>query len=363
MDANLARPGVRIDRRNAVAIITLDRPKALNALDGAMREAIASALPVLARDPLIYAIVFKSASERAFCAGGDVRKIIEVYRSDKDAGRELFADEYRLNWALECFSCPSISLMDGIVMGSGAGLTAFNTHRVAGENYRFGMPETAIGLFPDVGVAHVMAHLPSEIGLYLGLTGRVIGRADAFALGLVTHCIPASEFSKIEERLGEAWPVDQELDALHVDPGPGELMGRAETISACFGGGTVPEIMDRLAGVTGAQAQWAAAVADDLAQRSPLSLAVSLRHIREARGSTIEATLIRDYRLACRFLEGHDFAEGVRAMLVDKDKSPKWQPATLQDVDPALVETYFSQPLCRDLDLATREQIQAASRS
>ena len=263
-----------------------------------------------------------------------------------------------MNWALECFSKPSVSLIDGALMGSGVGLTAFNTHRVAGEKYLFAMPETAIGLFPDVGAAHVLARLPHEMGLYLGLTGRTIGRADAFALGLVTHCFSAALFDNVIEQLSEAWPIDHLLDERHVDPGESELMRHALTISNCFSAATPTAIMERLAAVTGSEAEWAAGVRKDLRQRAPLSLEVSIRHIRQARTEDLRETLVRDYRLACRFLEDKDFAEGVRALLIDKDKSPNWRPATLAEVDPAGVDAYFA-PLDEELQLPTREELQA----
>lgn len=359
LGANPAASNVQIERKNALAVISLDRAKALNAMNGEMRAAIADALPGWARDPIVYAMVLKSSNERAFCAGGDVREIIETYRRDPDEARRFFAGEYTLDWALECFSKPAVALMNGVVMGSGVGLTAFLTHRVAGENYKFAMPETAIGLFPDVGAAHVLARLPNEIGLYLGLTGRTIGREDAFALGLVTHCIPASRFEEICTALTDAWPVDAVLDDRHVDPGESELLGHSLTISSCFSAPTVPEILSRLADVKGSEAEWARSVRNDLLQRSPTSLAVTLRHIRQSRSNDIRETLIQDYRLATRFLDAHDFAEGVRAMLIDKDKAPNWSPKGF-DIDPAEIDRYFAAPDDGDLDLQTREAAQSS---
>lgn len=360
IDPKLSAAGVKINKKNALGLITLDRPAALNALDDDMRAAIATALPQFNDDPVIYAVVFHSSGPKAFCAGGDVRKILAAYAKNKDEGRRIFADEYRLNWALECFSRPTASLIDGFVMGSGVGLSAFNTHRVAGEKYRFAMPETSIGLFPDVGAAHVLGRLPDEIGLYLGLTGRIIGRADAYALGLVTHCLPASRFEEVIEGLADAWPIDHLLDDRHEDPGVSELLNRSGVIARCFSAETLPEILERLDGVSGREAEWAAGVRTELLSRSPISLAVTLRHIRMARSCDIRETLNRDYRLVCRFLEGHDFAEGVRAMLVDKDKAPRWQPAAVAELDERELDRYFSPLAEGELGLLSRETMQAS---
>ncbi|MDX2258902.1 MAG: enoyl-CoA hydratase/isomerase family protein [Hyphomicrobiaceae bacterium] len=335
-------PAVRIAVDGAAAKFTLDRPRALNALDVAMRTAMSAALPAFTRDPEVYALIITSASDRAFCAGGDVRELVALYRNDPAAARRALADEYALDWQLECFAKPSVALIDGVVMGSGVGLTAYNTHRVAGERYSFAMPETMLGLFPDVGVAHVLAGLPDHLGVYLGLTGHAIGRADAYALGLVTHCSAAARFGEIIAALEEAWPVDPVLDERHEAPGPPPLDAHRATIAKVFSAPTVGEILSRLRTVSGRDADWARRVEADLRAAAPLSLAVTLRHIREAASLDLRSVLARDYRLACRFLEGHDFAEGVRALLIDKDKAPRWQPSRIEDVTEAMVEACFA---------------------
>ena len=176
----------------AAGIVTLNRPRALNALTAAMRAQIAAAFAAWTRDPQVYAAVIVSATDRAFCAGGDVREMVELGKSRPEEARRSIAAEYALNWQLDCFTKPTVSLIDGMVMGSGVGITLYGTHRVAGERYRFAMPETGIGLFPDDGVSWAFARMPDEIGMYLALTGRAIGRADAYRLGLVTHCAAGS---------------------------------------------------------------------------------------------------------------------------------------------------------------------------
>lgn len=358
---DVASGDIAIDRNGAMARIVFKRVRALNALTTAMRAEIANALPAMARDASLYALVLRSESPRAFSAGGDVRELVQWNASDAARARAAFADEYRLNWALDCFSKPTISLIDGMVMGSGVGISIYNTHRVAGEGYQFAMPETAIGLFPDVGAAFHLARLGGEIGTYLGLTGRSIGRADAYHLGLATHCIAAERFDEIEAALGDAQTVDDLLDGLHREPGQGSLAKHAGVIAACFSAPDVETIMARLTAWQGHDRDFALGIAHDLAKRSPVSLKITLRHLRAAAGLDLKGVLEMDYRLAWRSLDGHDFAEGVRAALIDKDNRPVWRPARIEDVSDAMVDAYFA-PLGpgEDLVLASREAMQAS---
>jgi enoyl-CoA hydratase len=346
--------------RGSLAIITLNRPRALNALTTAMRRTLAESYPQFARDPQIYAVCIQSAADKVFSAGGDVRELTRWGKDDRAAARAAFAEEYALNWLHECFSKPTISLIDGPVMGSGVGITLYGTHRVAGANYRFAMPEVGIGFFPDVGTAHKLAELPGEVGMYLALTGRSIGPGDAYALGLLTHCIPGAHYQDIRNALSDTWPVDPLLDDLHQDPGLGELKPFAEAIQRCFGAPTVEQIVQRLSAVDGPARVWAQSVMADMQAASPTSLKVTHRHMRDSKARDLRQTLQIDYRLACRFLDGREFYEGVRAALIDKDRKPSWQPARLEDVSPAMVEDYFAPLGSDELVLPTRKEMQAA---
>lgn len=350
---------IAVVRQGAMAAIELRRVRALNALTTAMRAEIAKAVASFSRDANLYIVVLRSTSPKAFSAGGDVRELVAWSKEDPERAKAAFAEEYRLNWLLDCFSKPVVSLIDGIVMGSGVGISLYNTHRVAGPGYRFAMPETAIGLFPDVGVAHALARLPHEIGTYLGLTGRTIGRADAYALGLATHCIASERFAEIETLLADAQPVDRVLDERHQDPGPGELHPFRALIAECFAGDSVEAISERLARATTGGHEFAAGILADLAKRSPTSLKITLRHLREARQKDLRQVLEADYRLACRCVDGHDFAEGVRAALIDKDNLPVWWPARISDVTGSMVAAHFA-PLApaAELGLPTREEMQ-----
>lgn len=351
---------LKVGVEGSLALVTLQRPRALNALTSQMRQAFSEHLWAFARDPQVYAVAVESASPRAFSSGSDVREVLSLARSDLAHGNKTFADEYALNWQCECFSKPTVSLIDGMVMGGGVGISLYGTHRVAGEKYAFAMPETMIGLFPDVGVCHVLARLPDHVGMYLGLTGRSIGRADALRLGLITHCIDAARFGEIKAALADTWPVDTVLDERDQDPGAGDLDPYRETIAACFSAPAVEEIVARLLAVEGEPRDWARAVASDLAKRSPLSLKITHRHIRESAARDLRQTLQIDYRLAVRLLEAKgDFYEGVRAALIDKDGAPKWQPATLEDVSDAILDDYFAPLPEAELVLPTREEMQA----
>lgn len=354
-DKGRAETGIRIEREGALVEFVLDRPRALNALNFEMRAAVASALAPLLTDAGVYALCMRSATGRAFCVGGDVRELVAWARDDVGRAKHAFAEEYRLNWVLECFRKPAVALIDGMVIGSGVGLTAFLTHRVAGENYRFSMPETAIGLFPDVGAAHVLARLPDSIGMYLGLTGGSIGRADAFALGLVTHCIPREHFDDITSALADAWPIDDLLDARHTDPGPRDLIRRRRFIGRCFSAPSVEEILERLEKADGPDGDWAGPVASKLRTCSPTSLKITHRHLQLARSTDLRETLIRDNRLAAACLDNKDFHEGVRALLIDKDNKPAWSPASLAEVSDERVDAYFQPPASGDLDLPMRD--------
>ena len=346
-------------------MITLERPAAGNALDAAMTKSLAAAVPRIARDTNAYAIVLRARGTGAFCAGGDVREMARLAATEPDAARAALAQEYQLVWLLECFSKPVISLVNGAVMGAGAGITLVNTHRVAGERYAFAMPEVRLGFFPDDGVAAFLGRMPDHIGLYLGLTGRTIGRDDAFALGLVTHCIAASHFAEIENGLADADPVDPLLDRLHETAGPGELAAARPLIADCFGGKTVEEIVARLSRYRdqppNAEAgAWAVGVLDDLARACPSALKVALRHIRDAWAMDLRHTLMLDYRVGRRLIGTHDFREGVRALIVDKDRTPLWRPQSLADVSASMVDGLFHPDPGGELILPTREEMQAA---
>jgi enoyl-CoA hydratase len=344
---------VKLSVEGALGVITLDRPKALNALDNAMCLAIDDALVTWAKDDTVAAVVIRSSSGRAFCAGGDVRMVREHGlarrrgESKVDPTNDFFRDEYRMNRRIKTFPKPFVALMDGITMGGGVGLSIHGSHRVATETSLWAMPETAIGLFPDVGTSYALPRLPGEFGTYLALTGARLGPADLKALGIATAIAPGMALPNLIQALIDG------LDATTQNPGEtvsaiidrhainGEtaaLIHHRATIDRCFKFDAVETIMDALRAEPG---DFAAETRAILSAMSPTSLKVTLREMRRGRDLDFDACLRMEYALARSMLEGHDFYEGVRAQLVDKDKKPFWRPASLDLVDEDMVDGYF----------------------
>ncbi len=354
--------GVPLDmsRRGAAAIATFARKDRRNAITPAMQQALLAWYPSLARDPGVYAVILRSTLDGVFSVGGDVREILDLAATDVTKARTALAEELRLYWLAECFSKPTVSLIDGVVMGSGVGVTFYGTHRIAGENYSFRMPETAIGYVPDCGLSFAFSRMPHAIGLYLGLTGAAVGPADALALGLVTHCIPRTDFPAIEAALADADPVDPVLDQRHRDPGPSTLLADAPRIARYFSGPRLAAILAHLERPETEDRAWAAETLATLRGHSPLALCMTDRAIRNAADLDIRQTLIQDYRLAHRLVVSADFREGVRARLIDKDQKPRWRHAMVEDVPADDVEAFFA-PLGPDeMALPSRTEMQAA---
>jgi len=240
-------------------------------------------------------------------------------------------------------------------MGGGLGISLYGTHRIAGANLLAAMPETGIGLFPDIGAGFFLPRFPGETGLYLGLTGRSFGRADAFYLGITTHCIDAGEYDTIRDAMIEGDPIDAVLDGLHRHPGDGEIAALRPAIDRIFAAESVDAILSRLDAETGSHAEWAGETAAIIRQRAPLSLKVTFRHIREGRkAASLKEALKTEFRLTSRLLTRPDLREGVRAALIDKDRSPKWRPASLAEVTDDMVAACFAPLGADELELRDR---------
>ena len=334
------------------ALVRLNRPKALNAVTLEMIHALEALYHACAKNPHIYGVVME-AEGKAFSAGGDIRTIRELIQSDLAQADRYYAEEYQHNWSLQCFRKPHVALMNGVTMGGGVGISIFGTHRVAGEAMAFAMPETGIGFFPDIGGSWFLPRMPGMLGMYLGLTGHICRRADAYYAGAVTHCIPAAQFETVKAAMIGGEPVDPILDGLHGHPGESHLEQHREPIDRIFSAPSLEEILRRLENEQGAWHEWARQTLAALAKKSPLSLKVAFEQLRRGKSyKTLKEALIVEYRLATRLIRLPDFPEGIRAVIVDKDQSPKWQPASLSEVSDAYVQSLF-EPLSQgDLTLA-----------
>ncbi len=336
---------VLVSIENGVGRLSLNRPGALNALNLSMCEAMLAAVTAWRDDPSIRALLVDHAEGRGFCAGGDIRMLAESGAADGVAARRFFFTEYRLNAALMAFGKPVIALMDGVVMGGGVGLALPATVRVATERTTFAMPETGIGLFPDVGGGWHLPRLPGKTGLWLALTGARLKAADCLALGLATHVVASEKIAELKAAIlaGDGSAADRLAAPVSSAP---LAVHRAE-IDRLFSGSSVEAIFADLAadGSEFAKAQLAV-----LETKSPQTLKVAYRQLSLGADATSFTENMRmEYRIAARVVARHDFLEGVRAVIVDKDNAPKWSPARLEAVSEALLDEIFA-PLPSEQD-------------
>jgi len=339
----------KIDR---CGLITLNRVKALNALSYDMIAALTPQYVAWDQDLDIYSIVMRSSDPRGFSAGGDIRAIYDCWkRGEIDTILRLYGTEYQHNWALEKFTKPNIALIDGVVMGGGVGICLYGTHRVVGANLKLAMPEVGIGFFPDVGASYFLPRMPGQCGMYLALTGRAIGQADALYLGCATHCIGADKFDAITQALCEAQTVDELLNPMHEDPGESELQQIQPMLDRIFSADSLEAIVEGLLSETGEMADWCRACADEIAKKSPISLKVAFRQVREGAQMDLEQALRLDYRIARRFMTQDQLFEGIRAAIIDKDQTPHWAPEAIEDVSAEMVDAYFAPLEDGELDL------------
>lgn len=327
--------------KGGVGEIVLNRPKALNALDNTMIRDLYSTLVDWQADDSVHTVLVRSASPKAFCAGGDIRAVrAAVLEGDDDAVYRYFSDEYRLNQLVADYPKPYVALIDGVNMGGGLGISVHGSHRVVTENAVFAMPETAIGFIPDVGASHFLPKL-GGVGMHLALTGARLTAGDALELGLATHFVASSELDSLAAAI-----ISDGLDAALAALGPGpasELAPHRAAIDEAFTGHDVAEIVARL---EGSSADWAAQARDALASVSPWSLAVTAELLRRgATSDSLAECLGRELRAAVKMTRCHDFVEGVRAMLVDKDRTPAWSPARLAEVSAEAVQNVFDTPI------------------
>jgi enoyl-CoA hydratase len=327
------------EQRGALGLITLNRPKALNALTHGMCLSMSARLREWSRDPGIKAVAIRGTGDRAFCAGGDIRALYESGKAGTPYALDFYRDEYRLNAAIKHFPKPYIALLRGIVMGGGVGVSVHGSHRVADETSVFAMPETGIGLFPDVGGSYFLPRCPGETGMYLALSGARLKTADMLHAGVATHHVPAARIDDLIARLAEGEIPDAAIGALAHDPGAASLAGQRAMIDRMFSG---PSVEAALAALDMDGGEWARDTATTIRSKSPTSLKVTHRQIREGRRLGFDDCMRMEFRMVNRIIAGHEFYEGVRDAIVEKDNAPKWLPAALSEVSDSDVDKYFA---------------------
>ncbi|WP_342363054.1 enoyl-CoA hydratase/isomerase family protein [Terrarubrum flagellatum] len=336
-----AEPDIICERVGAAGVVTLNRPKALNALNLGMVRALAPALRDWAADPAVTRVIIKGAGDRAFCAGGDIRTLYEQGRAgDLNEAMTFWGEEYRLNAMISRYPKPYVALIDGIVMGGGVGLSLHGSHRVGGDRYLFAMPEVGIGFFPDVGATYALPRLPGEAGTWAALTGDRVKIGDGVALGLVNAYVPTSEMLGLLDALTSGENVDDAISARARSPASGPVAGERDMIDRCFAGSSVEDILARLD--ANGSSPFAAACAATMRTKSPMSLKIAFEQMRRGKTLTFEEAMAMEFRIVSRVARGHDFYEGVRAVIVDKDNAPRWKPATLAEVSDADVARHFA---------------------
>lgn len=339
-------PELLVEVRGSLGLLTLNRPKALNALTHGMVVMMRAALDEWAVRDDVLAVAVVGAGERGLCAGGDIVSLYDEAVSGGGAAAAAFwSDEYRLNALIARYPKPYVALMDGIVLGGGVGISAHGSHRVVTERSKIGMPETGIGFVPDVGGTWLLAHAPGELGTHLALTGTMIGAADAIAVGLADVHVPSRSLGELIAALelldqasesDAAAAVEATIAEFAEPAGAAALLDERGWIDEAYAGDDVASMIDRMR-ASGHEAALAAAGA--LASRSPSALTVTLSLLRRsARAGSLDEALALEFRAALRALASPDFAEGVRAQVIDKDRSPRWSPPTLAGVDPAAAE-------------------------
>jgi enoyl-CoA hydratase len=350
-----AEPDILFDRRGTAGIVTLNRPQSLNAVSHGMVHALSAQLIRWQDDPAVTRVVVTARGGRAFSAGGDLRGLYDLGRAGRyDEALEFFREEYVLNALIKHYRKPYVSLIDGIVMGGGAGISVHGSHRVAGDKFTFAMPEVGIGFFPDIGATWFLTRMPGELGLYCALTGERLNAADALAAGIATHRVSSSRFAELAEALCGSVPVEAVLGAFAEPAGAAPVAALQADIDGLLAGDRVEDILaalDQAGAGAGPQAEFARRTAATIRAKSPLSLKVTLRQMRLGKSCDFDQCIRTEFRIVSRVVRGHDLYEGIRAVIVDKDQTPRWRPATLEAVDAREVERHFD-PVENELQLS-----------
>jgi enoyl-CoA hydratase len=340
-EASPAEPPVLVRVEGRVGRLTLNRPQALHALTEEMCRLITDALMAWKDDPAVAAVMLDHTGPRGFCAGGDIRMIAESGAQGASDAKRFFLIEYRLNHLMFVYPKPVVAVMDGIVMGGGVGISDPARIRIATERTIYAMPETGIGLFPDVGGGWFLPRMPGQAGTFLALTGARLKAAECLRLGIATHHVPSEKLKALKaEIIEDADAVFGVPELFATNPGPARIDENLSRIDKLFGFDSMEEIVEAL---ERDGSDWSRKELATLRTKSPFSMKVSLRQMRlGAAMQTFADEMVMEYRLGGRMVQSHDFQEGVRAVIVDKDNAPQWSPATLEQVSDAEVEALFA---------------------
>jgi len=341
---------VLVERRGRLGHLVLNRPKAINALTHEMVRTIAATLDDWERDDSVSTVLITGAGERGLCAGGDIVAIYRDAIEGSDNSAEFWADEYALNAHIARYSKPYVAFMDGVVLGGGVGISAHGSVRIVTERTRIGMPETAIGFVPDVGGTFLLSRAPGELGTHLGLTAGTVTGADAVALGLADHFVTSEALPGLALAL-ETRDAAEAVAEVATRPPASALLKERSWIDACYASDDAAEIVERLAT---SPAEAARAAASAILTKSPTAVSVTLESLRRARAlGTLEEVLDQEFRVSLRLVRGTELVEGVRAQVIDKDRTPHWSPAALGDVTRPDIEAYFQSLGDRELGLSS----------
>ena len=343
-----SEPEVIFEKRGAVGLITLNRPKALNALTHDMCLKMKAQLDAWKDDAAVSVVVVQGSGDRAFCAGGDIRSLYESGKAGTSYALDFYRDEYVLDAAIKHYPKPYIAMIHGIVMGGGVGVSVHGSARVANETTTFAMPETGIGLFPDVGGSFFLPRCPGQLGMYLALTGARLKTADCLYVGVATHFVPSEQWGSLVELLAAGKAASAAIDAVAQKATEAPLAARRADIDKLFAGHSVAEILSAL---DSDGSDWATETAKTIRAKSPTATKLAFRQIREGKKLDFDDCMRMEFRMVNRVVAGHDFYEGVRATIIDKDQSPKWQPARLEDVSDKDIDAYFAPLGDRELKL------------
>jgi enoyl-CoA hydratase len=352
----MREPEVTCEKAGCCGLITLNRPKALNALTLNMVREMAGALDRWERDPGVTRVVTTGAGGKAFCAGGDIKVLYELGKARRHAEQSSFwREEYCLNRRIKLYPKPYVAVADGIVMGGGAGISLHGSHVIAGEHFTFAMPETGIGFFPDVGATFFLPRLPGKVGVYLALTGARLSCGDALAFGVASAYVPSARHANLAQRLTGGEDIAAAIGAESAPPPASTLHPQSQSIERCFSAATIPAILASLDDAGRAGLDFARSAAHAIRSKSPSSLAIALRQMKIGAKLDIGEALRTEFRVVSRIARGHDFYEGVRAVIVDKDHRPLWNPAAMDSVEPAAIEAYFAPLLEGELDFRAQD--------